>query len=149
MSEIVAETTPKVAYAWTEAGPCKILTKDEARVKVLLPFRKNPIWISQTQILPPPKEVRLFKRVSFDMKCGCIALADLTEDIMKCYNIYGSLKKYSQVEVVEPSASSPYKRRKELATQGFTKARGKEMKVEDLNKDVYRLMKQGYKIHKA
>ena len=110
-------------YAWTNAGPVKVLKEEETRVKVILPGRKRGKWISKTQIVPAPEKATFVKKVNFDMACGCTAVAEVTPTSVTCFNVYGSLKKYLASEQEGASELSHHHQRKHLKEAGFTRSR--------------------------
>ena len=132
------------SYAWTKAGPCLVLEEEDAQVKILLPGRKRAKWVSKTHILPEPSKLRLIKRgVGFDQDCGCVPVVDLTPSKVVVYNIYGSYRKYHESNLNEGSVASAHHRRKQLAAQGYTRAKGKNFQTKDMGEEAYRFLKIG------
>jgi hypothetical protein len=128
-------------YAWTNAGPVKVLKEEETRVKVLLPGRKRGKWISKTQIVQAPEKTVFAKKVNFDMACGCTAVAEVTPTSVTCYNVYGSLKKYLESEQEEASSLSHHHQRKHLKENGFTRSRSlAPREITDSAKEGFRLL---------
>lgn len=134
-------------YVWTKAGAARVIEEDGARLKVMLPGRKRSCWISKTQVQDMPSKLQYIKKVGFDQKCGCTAVAEITATRVAHFNVYGSLRKFNETGAKRGNPKSAHHRRKELAENGFTRARAKAPRAtSNPAKEAYALEKKGYKL---
>lgn len=138
--------TSVLTYVWTAKGPAKLLKEDQGRLQVLFPGRKKPQWISKTQVVKPPKLIRMGKSANFDQDCGCTAAVDIRATSYDIFNVYGSVKKFAVSTVKAGNDASPYDRRKQLAEDGFTRARGRTVQGKQPAQVAHNYLKKGYKI---
>jgi hypothetical protein len=152
--EVVKQTRKEIGtmqYSWTKAGPCRIHKEDAARVQITLPGRKRSQWVSRTQLLPFPGNIRLVKQVGFDQECGCTAVIDIRAGRraakVRTYNVYGSMKQYTASGVTEGLKVSPHYRRKALKEKGFVRATGSSLRaLKEPEKYVYQKLSNDYKV---
>lgn len=137
-------------YVWTKAGAARVIEEDGARLKVMLPGRKRATWISKTQVQDLPSKLRYTKKVAFDQKCGCTAVAEVTSTRVAHFNVYGSIRKFAESDTKRGNPKSAHHRRKELAENGFTRAMAKPPRnTSNPAKEAYALEKKGYKLLEA
>jgi hypothetical protein len=122
------------------------VAQDEARVRILLPGRKNPQWVSKTHLLPVPASLRLLKKAEFDQKCGCTSFVDVNGQKVETYNVYGSVGKYLKSGISEGLDASAHHRRVFLSEKGFVRAKGAVRNAKDLGAVLFNYQKDGYKI---
>lgn len=129
-------------FGMVKSGPCKMLQEDGARalVKVLGHLRAK--WVSKTHLLPVPATARLVKDAGFDQDCGCHAVIDINGQNVSTYNVYGSIRKFSQAKDVKATKMSPHFRRKSLAENGFTRDEGRTAKCDDVAALLYSKLKE-------
>jgi len=104
----------------------RVIEDKGEQVKVLLPGRKRPTTVSKTQLADTPQRIIAYRNANFDQKCGCKAVAELEDGIVRTFNLYGSISKYvkAPAELREPLDTTPHHRRVFLKKNGFSCAKG-------------------------